>query len=224
MTIGRQVDYWRLWWEHQVNDDYWQGFRHRPEKVHVPIFQQGAWFDPYSGSHLRSFGAIGDRVPNRVLVGPWSHEEEVETFRGDIDLSPALTVIRDHELVFYDRFGAMDDVSRRMLKPELAYVPAARILDWPHDQRLAKWDAARFAGQRAWNETMRKLVVSLDAQDAGLLVGTDTGNPFVVAGFAVHDELALFVAAGLTPIVPFVRRHRTSRAFLVAPGVPGPLQ
>ena len=39
-----------------------------------------------------------------MLIGPWSHEEEVETFRGDVDLSPALTVIRDHELVFYDRF------------------------------------------------------------------------------------------------------------------------
>ena len=54
MTIGRKVDYWRLWWEHQTNDEYWQSFRHRPELVNVPIFQQGAWFDPYSGSHLRS--------------------------------------------------------------------------------------------------------------------------------------------------------------------------
>ena len=104
VTIGRRVDYWRLWWEHQVNDEYWQGFRHRPELVQVPIFQQGGWFDPYSGSHLRSFAAIGERVPNRVLIGPWSHEEEVETFRGDVDLSPALTVIRDHELDFYDRY------------------------------------------------------------------------------------------------------------------------
>ncbi len=104
VSIGRKVDYWRLWWEHQENDDYWHQFRHRPEQVAVPIFQQGGWFDPYSGSHLRSFAAIGDRVPNRLLIGPWSHEEEVETFRGDVDLSPALTVIRDHELVFYERY------------------------------------------------------------------------------------------------------------------------
>ena len=104
VTIGRKVDYWRLWWEHQENDEYWHQFKHRPEKVTVPIFQQGGWFDPYSGSHLRSFAAIGDRVPNRVMIGPWSHEEEVETFRGDVDLSAALTVIRDHELVFYDRY------------------------------------------------------------------------------------------------------------------------
>lgn len=109
VTIGRTVDYWRLWWEHQTNDAYWQTFRHRPELVDVPIFQQGGWFDPYSGSHLRSFGAIGDRVPNRVLIGPWSHEEEIETFRGDVDLSGALTVIRDHELVFYDRYLRDED-------------------------------------------------------------------------------------------------------------------
>ena len=76
----------------------------------MPIFQQGGWFDPYSGSHLRKFAAIGDRVPNRVLMGPWSHEEEVETFRGDVDLGPASVVrIVDHELAFYDRFLKEED-------------------------------------------------------------------------------------------------------------------
>jgi putative CocE/NonD family hydrolase len=138
VTIGRRVDYWRLWWEHQVNDEYWQGFRHRPERVQVPIFQQGAWFDPYSGSHLRSFAAIADRVPNRVLIGPWSHEEEVETFRGDIDLSPALTVIRDHELVFYDRYlkDAGNDWDER--PPAELYVLGAN--EWRGEQ---EWPLAR---------------------------------------------------------------------------------
>jgi uncharacterized protein len=109
VVIGREVDYWRLWWEHQENDEYWRRFRHRPELVTVPIFQQGGWFDPYSGSHLRTFAAIGNRVPNRLLMGPWSHEEEVETFRGDVDLSAALTVIRDHELPFYERYLKDED-------------------------------------------------------------------------------------------------------------------
>ncbi len=104
VVLGRKVGYWREWWEHQENDAYWHQFHHRPETVTVPIFQQGGWFDPYSGSHLRSFASIGERVPNRVLMGPWSHEEEVETFRGDVDLSAGVTVIRDHELAFYDRY------------------------------------------------------------------------------------------------------------------------
>jgi putative CocE/NonD family hydrolase len=104
VAIGRRVDYWRTWWQHQENDSYWQRFRHEPSAVTVPLFQQGGWFDPYSSSHLRTFSAIGARVPNRVLIGPWSHEEEVEEFRGDVDLSAGVTAVRHHELAFYDRY------------------------------------------------------------------------------------------------------------------------
>ena len=110
LTIGRKVDYWRDWWDHQENDGWWHQFRHDPDKVTVPIFQQGGWFDPYSGSHMRMFAAIGSRVSNRVLMGPWSHEEEVGTFRGDVDLGPqSVTVIREHEVVFYDRYLKDED-------------------------------------------------------------------------------------------------------------------
>jgi imidazolonepropionase-like amidohydrolase len=36
----------------------------------------------------------------------------------------------------------------------------------------------------------------------GLLAGTDTGfgNLYTIPGFSLHDELALFVQAGLTPL------------------------
>ena len=138
VTIGRKVDYWRLWWEHQVNDEYWQQFRHRPEKVDVPIFQQGGWFDPYSGSHLRCFAAIGDRVPNRVLMGPWSHEAEVETFTGDIDLSPAVTVIQEHELAFYDRYLKEIDNGWDERPPAELYVLGAD--EW---RGASEWPLAR---------------------------------------------------------------------------------
>ena len=105
VVIGRRVDYWRDWWEHQTNDEWWQQFRHRPERLEVPIFQQGGWFDPYSGSHLRTFAQVPSGLPNRVLMGPWSHEEEIETFRGDVSFGPdSVTVIREHELAFYDRY------------------------------------------------------------------------------------------------------------------------
>lgn len=32
------------------------------------------------------------------------------------------------------------------------------------------------------------------------MAGTDNNNPFVVPGFDLHDELEIFVRAGLTPI------------------------
>ena len=39
-------------------------------------------------------------------------------------------------------------------------------------------------------------------QKAGvpILAGTDTGNPFCFPGFSLHEELALLVIAGLTPL------------------------
>jgi putative CocE/NonD family hydrolase len=140
VAIGRKVDYWRLWWEHQENDAYWQQFRHRPEKLQVPIFQQGGWFDPYCGSHLRKFAAIGDRLPNRLLMGPWSHEEEVETFRGDVDLSAGVTVIREHELLFYDRF-LKDEANGWDERPPLElFVQGANEWRAEHEWPLARTD------------------------------------------------------------------------------------
>ena len=138
-VIGRRVDYWRDWWEHQENDDWWHQFRHRPDEVEVPIFQQGGWFDPYSGSHLRSFAQIGDRVPNRVLMGPWSHEEEVETFRGDVDFGPqSVTVIREHELAFYDRFLRDEDGDWDARPPLELFVMGANEWRGEHEWPLAR--------------------------------------------------------------------------------------
>ena len=40
----------------------------------------------------------------------------------------------------------------------------------------------------------------MHALSVPILAGTDLGNPFVIAGFSLHDELELFVKAGLTPL------------------------
>jgi imidazolonepropionase-like amidohydrolase len=44
-----------------------------------------------------------------------------------------------------------------------------------------------------------KVTRALHDAGARLLLGTDTGNPYVLPGFSVHEELALLVQAGLTP-------------------------
>jgi imidazolonepropionase-like amidohydrolase len=33
-----------------------------------------------------------------------------------------------------------------------------------------------------------------------ILAGSDVGNPWLVAGYSLHDELALFVQAGMPPL------------------------
>jgi len=52
-------------------------------------------------------------------------------------------------------------------------------------------------------EPIRKedaLVGEMQKAGVGILAGTDDGNPYVFPGFNLHDELALLVNAGLTPM------------------------
>jgi hypothetical protein len=44
------------------------------------------------------------------------------------------------------------------------------------------------------------LTVAASRAGVPLLAGTDLGDPFVIPGFALQDELALMVAAGVTPL------------------------
>jgi hypothetical protein len=51
----------------------------------------------------------------------------------------------------------------------------------------------------ARNETFAHIVAILHEEGVPLLIGTDTSVRFVVQGFSLHQELANFVAAGLSP-------------------------
>jgi len=83
-----------------------------------------------------------------------------------------------------------------------------------------------WAAIRRGKELRLKLVRALHDAGVPLLVGTDTPHAFVVPGFAVHDEIQLFVRAGLSPydavaaatvnVGKFLRKTKT--VGLVAPG------
>jgi amidohydrolase family protein len=78
--------------------------------------------------------------------------------------------------------------------PRAKYLPANISSLW--QQVLAKM------GNEQNERRMREgLVVLGELNKAGvpLMTGTDVPNPLVYPGFSLHDELALFVQAGLTP-------------------------
>ncbi|GAB2612127.1 amidohydrolase family protein [Kribbella endophytica] len=52
--------------------------------------------------------------------------------------------------------------------------------------------------QQMW-EYRQRFVRELFAHDVPILAGTDTGTPWMVPGFALHQELELMVGAGATP-------------------------
>jgi len=103
-------------------------------------------------------------------------------------------------LIVYDRLGALDDLPA--LRKRVAWLdklPPALIAAWDpkRDFRMQSYTAEDFATLRAASAERTKILAALVAASAPLLVGTDTGNPFVVPGAAMHDEIELLVAAGM---------------------------
>jgi len=71
-------------------------------------------------------------------------------------------------------------------------------------------------------ETVRReqgLVGRFQAAGVGLLAGTDDGNPFVFPGFSLHEELALLVDSGLTPLQALQTATLNPANFFNQPGV-----
>ena len=96
--------------------------------------------------------------------------------------------------------------------PRMKYIPRAVLDRW---KKNAQQDAASGSqrGSSLRKELMEKsehVVGEMQQSGVKILAGTDTAAPFVYPGFSLHEELALLVQAGLTPMQAL--QAATSRA------------
>jgi imidazolonepropionase-like amidohydrolase len=66
--------------------------------------------------------------------------------------------------------------------------------------RIANRNEENFANAKRVFQKELEIVGAMRKAGVQLLAGTDTGNPFCFPGFSLHEELALLVIAGLTPV------------------------
>jgi imidazolonepropionase-like amidohydrolase len=90
----------------------------------------------------------------------------------------------------------ISDILARFQRPEMRYVPGFDRAIWRPWREPSEEDAARNKREISFADT---LIRALHQGKARLLLGTDAGNPLVIPGFTVHEELELLVRAGLTP-------------------------
>lgn len=113
---------------------------------------------------------------------------------------------------------------RAFAEPEHVEVDAARLAYVPRSQRL-RWDPGqdgRLQGREAEDREIerqffardRALLAPMAAAGVPVLAGTDAGDPYGVPGFALHDELAELVAAGLSPMAALQSATREAAVFL----------
>ena len=84
----RKVDFWHDWLEHNSYGPYWEAtdLNKHYQKIKIPVYVSGGWFDIYSKATLENFvgmktraGSEKARKLTRCVIGPWSHGELVES-------------------------------------------------------------------------------------------------------------------------------------------------
>jgi imidazolonepropionase-like amidohydrolase len=104
------------------------------------------------------------------------------------------TLMLYHSVSFRDEEDLAND-------PRLKYMPLSTKDSWKNDVYVAWATREMRADHKKLCDKHLAIVGAMSRAGVGLLAGTDTtGVPYCFPGFGLHDELALFVQAGLSPL------------------------
>lgn len=83
----------------------------------------------------------------------------------------------------------------------LKYIPALERESWKRFRTARQeWTSQQSAvGQKDQVRTL-ELVRTMHSAGVEFMAGSDVGNEYIYAGFSLHDDLAMFVRAGFTPM------------------------
>jgi len=107
--------------------------------------------------------------------------------------TPTLTVKRTRAYITDPNFTS---------DPRTKFVPGYIKKGWDpsKDFRTRNRTAADYATQRKLYQKDFEIIRMMRQAGLSFLAGTDLGNQYLFPGFSLHDELELFVQAGLTPL------------------------
>jgi imidazolonepropionase-like amidohydrolase len=117
-----------------------------------------------------------------------------------------------------ENLASPEDPEAMARRPGMQYMPPQMVQGWITAKRNLQADAG-FDPARAQRfiEVRRQLIRALHDEGAGLLLGSDAPQIFNVPGFAIHPELRMLVASGLTPYEALVTGTRNPAAFFGTP-------
>ena len=179
----------------EASDAGQRSIEHMGDRIYVECVPDGhALVQAFMGAHAPgvpadSLARARDRLFAAALAGP-----DAATCQPFFDrlvangtwLTPTLAV--HHGSVATDALAA---------DPRLRFVPPALAARWAEDRDSGE----EVEIERRLVERMGRMVGLAQAAGVGILAGTDASDEaYVFAGSGVHDELALLVAGGLTPL------------------------
>lgn len=100
-------------------------------------------------------------------------------------------------IVFY--LPVITEESKRASDDRLKYIPAPTEERW-RNQLKQRTESVNLSDRKALHPKRLEIVRLMHRTGVRLLAGTDILNPYLYPGFSLHDELELFVEAGLSPL------------------------
>lgn len=98
--------------------------------------------------------------------------------------------------------------------PRTRYTPGLIKFAWTQSLEWITPIAQNTGDQRRLYEKTKEVVRDMHRAGVPILAGTDTSNPYCLAGFSLHDELALLVESGLSPLAALQAATLTPARYL----------
>jgi hypothetical protein len=119
-----------------------------------------------------------------------------------------------------------DEWDTEFSRKEVAYVHPDLIDNWQPENnfRFQFLSDNQLRGLRMLRSESIRMTRELQSAGAGLLLGTDTPEAFIIPGISVHEELEEFVGAGLTPMEALATTTSNVGRFLGQPETLGSIR
>lgn len=119
------------------------------------------------------------------------------------------TLVVKYGRTFIDELDAKGD-------PRTKYLPAAAVAYWkPSVNFFSRYRTPSYIkAQAAYFKKEMQLVGEMSRSGVGILAATDSTASYVIPGFSLHDELALYVEAGLSPMQALQTATRNPAVYL----------
>lgn len=197
--------YVRDWIAHPDYDAYWRRIapaEHR-DTITAPALNFGGWFDLFLGGTLANYGAMKDRVPQKLIIGPWVHgynggvypDRNFGMFAHD-----ALADVTAEQIRWFDHWLKGVDNDLAADKPVKLFIMGPDVWreedDWPLPDTAWRNLYLHSDGGAAANDAT--LSFELPADEPPDTFSYDPGDPVPTVGGASFLP-GLFIAANAGP-------------------------
>ena len=177
--------------KHPAFDSFWQAIstREHLDRIHIPVFAVGGWYDNYAQGDLDAFVALHRTAGlNHVLIGPWPHN--MSSKFANVDFGPGSSVpVRRLQLEWFDQWLMGKDTEVTSMAPVKVFLMGAnRWLEdreWPPDEARPKelyLDSNGHANSLDGDGRLRRGLSPREAEDSYTY---DPHNPVPTRGGAV---------------------------------------